>query len=546
MHLRFTILAGALSGLSLSSSPAFAAGDNVTQFCARPAAGTVITEPPALYSRHGVLSVSLNYVTSIDPQGRTLYCFITPDGLESPTFHVRPGDSLDIDLRNTVPPAAAAMDGMVMSDATKNCTSSPMDASSVNMHFHGTNTSPTCHSDEVIHTVVNSGERYHYHIVFPADEPAGLYWYHPHIHGNAEGAVLGGASGAIVVDGIESIQPAVGGLPTRVLIIRDQNVAGNPMPGGKVPAWDVTLNYVPNAWPKPVPGVIVAPPGRKEFWRVLNASADTVADVALKYDRVDQPIGIVALDGVATGSHDGTEKHGKVVTASHFLIPPAGRVEFIMTMPPAHTSEAVFETRRVDTGPIGDNDTLRTLAVIDTSRSRSAAVTERTPMPFTSAAAGGERFAGLLSAPVTARRQLHFSEVLSDPNNPLSPTNFYITVNGAKRELFSANHPPAIVTTRGSVEEWTIENRTKEVHEFHIHQIHFLLMAQNGVPVRADQRQFRDTLQVPYWSGSGPYPNVKVLMDFRGPVTGDFVYHCHILGHEDNGMMAIIRVLPRG
>jgi hypothetical protein len=35
-------------------------------------------------------------------------------------------------------------------------------------------------------------------------------------------------------------------------------------------------------------------------------------------------------------------------------------------------------------------------------------------------------------------------------------------------------------------------------------------------------------------------------MDFRGPLVGDFLYHCHILDHEDNGMMAIIRVLPRG
>ena len=41
-----------------------------------------------------------------------------------------------------------------------------------------------------------------------------------------------------------------------------------------------------------------------------------------------------------------------------------------------------------------------------------------------------------------------------------------------------------------------------------------------------------------------PYPSVTVRMDFRGPDTGDFVYHCHILGHEDNGMMAVIRVIP--
>jgi len=138
---------------------------------------------------------------------------------------------------------------------------------------------------------------------------------------------------------------------------------------------------------------------------------------------------------------------------------------------------------------------------------------------------------------------LYFSEVISDPNDPNSPTNFFITVDGQTPTLFSPDNPPAIVTTQGSVEDWTIENRALENHEFHIHQIHFLLLEQNGVPVH--NGQFLDMIQVPYWSGSGPYPSVKVRMDFRGPLIGDFVYHCHILGHEDSGMMAIIRVKPR-
>jgi hypothetical protein len=52
-------------------------------------------------------------------------------------------------------------------------------------------------------------------------------------------------------------------------------------------------------------------------------------------------------------------------------------------------------------------------------------------------------------------------------------------------------------------------------------------------------------VNVPFWSGKGPYPSVKVRIDFRGPIIGDFVYHCHILEHEDGGMMtAIIRVIP--
>jgi FtsP/CotA-like multicopper oxidase with cupredoxin domain len=94
------------------------------------------------------------------------------------------------------------------------------------------------------------------------------------------------------------------------------------------------------------------------------------------------------------------------------------------------------------------------------------------------------------------------------------------------------------------VEEWKIENRSNENHEFHMHQIHFLLLARNGVPVSAEDRQILDTVNIPYWSGTGPYPSVTLRMDFRGPDIGDFVYHCHILDHEDGGMMAIIRVLP--
>jgi FtsP/CotA-like multicopper oxidase with cupredoxin domain len=125
------------------------------------------------------------------------------------------------------------------------------------------------------------------------------------------------------------------------------------------------------------------------------------------------------------------------------------------------------------------------------------------------------------------------------------PGDFYITVDGAQPTLFSATNPPSIVTTQGSVEEWTIENRTREIHAFHIHQIHFKLLEQDGIPAPPIDAQFRDTVNIPPWPGTGPYPRVTLRMDFRGIDVGDFVYHCHILAHEDMGMMAIIRVLPR-
>ncbi len=74
--------------------------------------------------------------------------------------------------------------------------------------------------------------------------------------------------------------------------------------------------------------------------------------------------------------------------------------------------------------------------------------------------------------------------------------NYFITVDGQTPVLFDPNNPPAIVNTLGAVEDWTIENRANDVHDFHIHQVHFLLEAVNGVPVPKRQRQFYDTYQV--------------------------------------------------
>jgi FtsP/CotA-like multicopper oxidase with cupredoxin domain len=513
------------------------------QPCPRFAAGSALVAPPDLFSEDGVLSVSFTYLTRTDQNGAKLFCFVTDDGTQSPTLHVRPGDLLVINFKNGLTASASPhgsheMAMAVSGSPSDSCGALVMTSTSVNIHYHGTNTSPTCHSDEVIKTLVNAGETFQYRVQFPSNEPPGLYWYHPHVHGIAEPAVQGGASGAIIVEGIENVNPAVAGLRERVMLIRDNNVPGNPAPGGAVPSWDISVNYIPIPYPAFTPAVISMRRGEKQFWRVVNATADTILDLQVQYDGVPQPLQVIGLDGVPVGSQDGTGR-GKSFTETDILIPTAGRAEFIVTAPGPNVKNATFLTLNIDTGPIGDNDPQRPIAVIKTSRDNS-----RPPrtVPAPSGPPGKQRFAGLSEEHPTASRKLYFSEVLSDPNNPLSPTNFFITVDGATPTLFAATNPPAIVTTQGSVEDWTIENRAAENHEFHMHQIHFLVLEQNGVPVA--NGQYLDMIQLPYWTGSGPYPSVKVRMDFRGPDIGDFVYHCHILGHEDNGMMAIIRVNP--
>jgi FtsP/CotA-like multicopper oxidase with cupredoxin domain len=505
-----------------------------TETCPRPAAGSVVQQPTDLWSKNGVLQVEFGYYTTTDSDGRTLYCFQTPDGVESPTLHIKPGDTLDLTLQNQLPPPAGFSNWPTIATVEAICGAAQENPTSVNLHYHGTNTSPACHADNVVHTLVNSGQTFRYRVKFPKNEPPGLYWYHPHVHPMAQEAVQGGATGAIVIDGIENLQPAVSGLPERILLVRDQSLADKTPPRGhEVPSEDVSLNYVPIPYPAYTPAVIQMPPGDKEFWRLANVSADTTVDIELNYDGTPQPLEIVALDGVPIGSQDGLRR-GRTITVDHFLVPPASRVEFIMTGPSASVQNAVLLTKRVRSGPPGFDNPKRPLATIVPTQSAA-----RLPvMPYPSGPPNPQRFEGLDAARVTAHRRLYFSE-------REKPGDFYITVDGAQPTLFSATNPPSIVTTQGSVEEWTIENRTREIHAFHIHQIHFKLLEQDGIPAPPIDAQFRDTVNIPPWPGTGPYPRVTLRMDFRGIDVGDFVYHCHILAHEDMGMMAIIRVLPR-
>ena len=522
------------------------------------AAGDVVQNPPALFSSNGVLSVRFSYQRRIDAYNRELFCFMTPDGLQNPTLHVNPGDHLTITVTNNTPALP-----LTMPLNPPNCGASIMGPSSLNLHYHGTNTSPTCHSDEVIKTIINSGETFQYDVAFPADEPPGLYWYHPHVHGQLEQALQGGVAGSIVVDGIENVQPAVSGLRQRILIVRDQEVPGKPAPGGNIPSWDLTLNHVPVLSPGDpgvtnfVPATLQMQAGERQLWRVSNSSADTILDLQYVFDGVPQTMQLVAIDGVPVNSQDGAQP-GQLIPTKHFRLPPAARVEFIVAAPPASVQLAQLMTLGIDTGPIGDNDPQRPLAsiklvdVVDGALVHGAGTNDgrddgRVGL-FNGLNPRQRRFAGLSSAPVALRRTLYFNEKTDSSGE----TTFFMASQGQPEQAFDPNAPASIVATQGTVEEWTVENHTAENHEFHVHQLHFLVESQNNFEINGTHRapgvtgQYLDTVEVPYWDQkpSHPFPNVKLLIDFRGPDTGNFVYHCHIAEHEDHGMMSIIEVLP--
>ena len=109
--------------------------------------------------------------------------------------------------------------------------------------------------------------------------------------------------------------------------------------------------------------------------------------------------------------------------------------------------------------------------------------------------------------------------------------------------------PPAITVKAGTTEEWIVENWTNELHAFHIHQVHFRLLEIDGR--RVDHPPLLDVVNVPYatatgYHSQGPLPSGTGAhqADFPAGVRRDIPFHCHLADHEDNGMMAVLRVLP--
>ncbi len=529
--------------LLLAGFASFARAGTETQACTRPRAGSDAIAPENLFSANGQLNIQVSFRGSVGSDGLARYCYVYEDRVQAPALRVNPGDELVLTLKNDLAPegSAAEQPKHAMTDGPHGegaCSGSQMTPSSTNLHFHGLHVPPVCHQDEVIHTVIQPGDRgFEYRVKIPKNQPPGLYWYHPHPHGYSERQVLGGASGALIVEGIERAKPEVAGLAERVLVLRDQAVPGKPVDSdeGAAVGKDISLNFVPVVSPLYLPAAMKVRPSEREFWRVLNAAADTYFDIQLVYrlgnpvEHVPQTLHLVALDGAPVDDHAARE-------TNHILLPPGARAEFIVTTPPAGAF-AQLVTRDYDTGPDGEKHPYRAIANI-ISRPDAPAVL---PVPAASVVRVAQP-SDLRKLRPARPRKLYFSE---SREGPAGPVTYYITVDGAQPHVFDMNFTRPDVTVRqGTVEDWVIENRSRESHAFHIHQLHFQVLERDGHAL--NDGTFRDTIELPYWDGrSSTYPSVKLRMDFRSPdIAGTFLYHCHILEHEDGGMMGSIQVLP--
>jgi suppressor of ftsI len=424
-----------------------------------------------------------------------------------PVIRVQPGSILNVEYKNEL-----------AAQSKEDCAGHPC-MNMTNLHFHGLHVSPNAPQDDVLDMMASPRHTLHYSVEVPPQQPPGLYWYHTHSHGESYVQDLDGMSGAIIVEGIERYVPEVRHMRERILVVRDlvlpsdaaerktvmDSVAMQTTQCGAAfedPERALTVNG------RLRPQIDIAP-GERQFWRIVNASPDLYADLEVDSASLE----VVAFDGMPLAYHNPSIRKRSM---SHVLVAPGGRVEAIVTGPQAD-SHAVLRSRCFDTGPDGDSNPAMVLADIVSAR----------PSTFQArpALGGSPVYAAF---PPAVLKHVETSAPQFVVTFTEDKEGFYI--NGQKFEM---NAGPMLTVDVGSLQHWRVMNQTSEVHPFHIHQVHFVVYAAGGNPVK--DPTWVDTVNVPYGS------SVDLVMDFTDPIIrGMSLFHCHLLKHEDKGMMAKI------
>jgi FtsP/CotA-like multicopper oxidase with cupredoxin domain len=468
-------------------------------------------------------------------------------GLVGPTIKLKASDTWYMTMKNNLPretdlPNCAHDEhaGEHVNDPTKFC------LNTTNMHTHGLHISPTVplgepgrRSDDVMHPILpGENEKYAFQILptgnpepeKPAVHYPGSFWYHAHQHGSTSIQLASGMAGALIVKGDIDEHPGIKGANERVFIFQQlafdaqgeikrrptnkdivsvmrQNWAGGTDETG--PAKNTTING--RLLPK-----FEMYAGQVERWRFFDSGLFEMLDIWLGNPQINLsvPFHQIAFDGITIP---------KVNLVPHVNMGPGYRTDVMVQAP-----------RNVPRGGLKlylyKSPTRFTFDTTQQAAAQILAIVEVKDTPC-------NQIPGCHSA-------------LPDPQKPLpAPKDMLpdITrVDRTKTVTFSGNGPtffidgklynpkevlPQFQLKKGEVEEWHVKNESsRAAHPFHIHVNAFQMLDDKGKPA-----EWRDTVIVP------PGKTVKFRTRYER-FTGDFVLHCHILFHEDMGMMQRVRI----
>jgi len=397
-----------------------------------------------------------------------------------PTLTMEPGERMDLNVINRM----TATDDQPDSVTTW-----------TNAHYHGFAVTPdSSGGDNVTQVHIPRGGRRHYDFLLPRGHSQGMYWYHPHPHGSTGSQVAGGLSGALLVGSILSYFPQYTTVRVRerTLLIRDMSF--NLMSSKRL----LNVNgKVCSTWS--------IRPGEHQLWHIGNFGANQFVNLKLQGLKWT----LLAMDA---------DRVAKPIETDSLWIPPGSRAEVIVTGPPAGTRAALYAA------PFYPSNSADVMGVT-LGYLVSAGLPRTEP----------------LRAPLGEDRDVldtvAFLRNATDVEKHTFRFGFPGQVTAAVNDTIYAPGNLPVNVPWGKVQEWTIVNTTPALHTFHIHQTDMLVMSINGKPVPFETLRDNVPVGVTRVGGDPVGDTVVVRFVFDRIAAGPFVFHCHVLQHEDEGMM---------
>ena len=465
-----------------------------------------LIEPEVRESVNGELNTSFdiifapNVITGQDG-GQDIFTRSYDGLVPGPTFRVQPGDTMNITINNMLPPNTDQSDCNPFL---------PHKINSTNFHTHGLHVSPAGNSDNVLLEMLPSTTT-ELEIAIPANHPGGTHWFHPHKHGSVDIQVTSGMGGTIIVEGAIDQVPEIAAAREFVLVFNELNLNNE----GEVEDPDIDTTDIGDVFPSDVTyytvnaqlnPILRVQPGEVFRLRMVNATIGTFYPLQLD----GHVLNLIAHDGIAIDQL-------KVISNpfdDDSILEPGGRLDVLIRAgdPGEYTLRGLEYVR--GGGLVRDEVDLMTVVV------------EGDPLVMGLPDDLPEPYADVTDGEIVGTRVLVFDTV--DNTGQFDDEGYDIDIAFTLDDMLYDEDVVSQVIKLDTAEQWTLINNATEVHNFHIHTNPFQVIERNGEPI---DPFWADTTLID--SGGGTVTIRTRYLDF----TGELVLHCHILDHEDLGMM---------
>jgi suppressor of ftsI len=459
-----------------------------------------LAEPSVSSSVGGVLSARIVAETRpVTVAGRTVVQPVTYNGsFPGPTLWVRPGDLINIHFTNRI-----IFD---QADEKPGYGRPPRDTHAADLHYHGMHVSPTGTADNM-QVMVQPNGSFNYSFQVPHDHPAGLFWYHEHVHGLVTNHVSRGAAGMLYVANNYTDRIGSMGIRRRLMLLQQVYLDSDE----RTLIFDDGERDDPRLALSVINGQFMADihmqRGEPQVWSLCNGS--TSAFYKLRLD--GHTFQVIARDGIPLRAP---------LVEETLLLASGTRLEVVVRASNAsgrYTLSYDAYNQGVDTWP---RKSIATVVV------------------------GDEQWAGLSHPGVDVTHPLEDLSLMTVADDHKRTIVLGVDESVAEGDFgrFTINgHPwnpnqPEWTSTLGTVEEWNITNETEQEHPFHVHVNPFQVTKVNGVPVPFSGHQ--DVAIVPIFG------SITVRTRFTDFTGGPVLMHSHILDHEDMGMITSFSIAP--